>query len=68
MSKKKMINEILNKPTINADEFRTVLGVSRGTFSTLKKEQRIPKPISLGPRSNRWSSKLVRDFIDGGAA
>ena len=68
MKTNKLINELLTKPTINADEFRTVLGVSAGTFIKLKKEKQIPAPLSLGPRSNRWSTKLVREFIDGGAA
>ena len=59
--------EMLEKPLLNADEFRDVLGVSRGTFVTLKKEKRIPPPLELGPRSNRWSTKIVMAFLEGRA-
>ena len=61
------LKELLEKPTLNADEFRSVLGVSRGTFVTLKKEKRIPPPLKLGPRSNRWATKTVMAFLEGRA-
>ena len=65
--KSAMVREILEKPTINAEEFRSCLGVSRGTFNKAKKEKRIPAPIFQGPRSNRWSSQQVKDWLNGGA-
>ena len=58
------LKELLEKPTLNTDEFCDVLGVSRGTFVTLKKEKRIPPPLELGPRSNRWSTKTVMAFLE----
>ena len=57
------------KPLLTAREFAEILGVSRNTFSRLKKAGQIPMPVSgLGARIARWSTQRVLEFIQGGAA
>ena len=66
---RRVIREILEQPTLSAEDFRTVLNISPNTFREGLKSGDIPQPtIVVGKRSRRWSSRRVMAFIEGHVA
>lgn len=50
-------------PTVKANEFMDMLGVSPNTFRKLLKNGDLPKPMPLSSRVRLWSRSVVMAFL-----
>ena len=54
----------IEKRLIGRAEVEELLGVSRPTVFRMVRDGRLPRPIKIGPKSNRWRGKDILAIVE----
>jgi predicted DNA-binding transcriptional regulator AlpA len=53
------------KQLLTIKDIVVMSGYCRSTINRMKKDGRLPKPVTKPPQRPRWNAKVIADWVEG---